>query len=71
MIKKTYASQLLKIVKDSKRAISYELAAKNLKAANPQLEDTDKNTVGIKKILDRFVENGLVTKTKAGNYKSI
>ncbi len=70
MSKKTYATQLLKIVKDSKRAVSYEVAAKNLKAANPQLHDTSKNTMGIKNILDRFVEKGLVSKTKAGNYKS-
>lgn len=67
--KRTYATQLLKIVKDSKRAISYEDAAKSLKASNPQLQDTEKNTLGIKNILERFVENGVVNKTTSGNYK--
>jgi hypothetical protein len=67
--KKTYAIQLLKIVKDSKKAISYEQAAKSLKASNPLLQDTAKNTLGIKNILERFVEIGTMSKTKAGNYK--
>ncbi|OIJ16799.1 hypothetical protein BKP37_04515 [Anaerobacillus alkalilacustris] len=69
MSKKNYATQLLKIVKDSKKAISYEDAAKCLKAANPQLQDTQKNTMGIKNILERFVEIGKITKTKTGYYK--
>lgn len=69
MAKKTYAIQLLKMVKDSKKAISYEQAAKSLKASNPQLQDTTKNTMGIKNILERFVEHGTMSKTKAGNYK--
>ncbi|RXJ04213.1 hypothetical protein DS745_02165 [Anaerobacillus alkaliphilus] len=69
MAKKTYANQLLKIVRNAEKAISFEDAAKSLKAANPQLHDTSKNTLGIKKILERFVENGLVSKTKAGTYK--
>ncbi|MCT8138275.1 hypothetical protein H1D32_11255 [Anaerobacillus sp. CMMVII] len=70
MSKRTYATQLLKIVKNSKKAISYEDAAKTLKTDNPQLQDTDKNTMGIKNILERFVENGTMSKTKTGNYKN-
>jgi hypothetical protein len=69
MSKRTYATQLLKIVKNSKKAISYEDAAKSLKSANPQLQDTQKNTMGIKNILERYVEHGTMSKTKAGNYK--
>lgn len=68
-MKKGYAAQLFTIVKNSKRAVSYEHAAKTLKAANPNLEDTEKNTVGIKNILDRFVVNGKMKKTQTGNYK--
>lgn len=68
-MKKGYAAQLFAIVKSSKRAVSYEQAAKTLKAANPKLEDTEKNTVGIKNILERFVVNGKMSKTRAGNYK--
>ncbi|WP_096199833.1 hypothetical protein [Bacillus sp. FJAT-45350] len=64
----TYATQLLKIIKTSKRAMSYESAAKSLKKANPQLEDTAKNTLCIKKMLERFVEKSLMKKTPAGNY---
>lgn len=68
-MKKGYAAQLFTIVKSSKRAVSYTQAAKVLKAANPQLKDTDKNTQGIKKILDRFVENGKMKRNRGGNYK--
>lgn len=69
MTRKSYAVQLLKIVKNSKRGISYEKAAASLKATNPQLENTSKNTIGIKNILDRLVENEEIKKTKSGNYK--
>ncbi|WP_017727718.1 hypothetical protein [Halalkalibacterium ligniniphilum] len=69
MGKRNYAAQLYKIVKDSKKAISYEEAAKSLKAANPILKNTSKNTIVIKNILERFVENGKMTKTKAGSYR--
>lgn len=69
MAKKTYATQLLKIVRNATEEISFEEAALALKAANPQLHDTKKNTMGIKKILDRFAENGLVRKTNSGMYK--
>ncbi len=68
-LKKGYAVQLFTIVKNSKRAVSYEQAAKTLKAANPNLEDTEKNTVGIRNILERFVVNGKMSKTRTGNYK--
>ncbi len=57
------------MVKTSSRALSYEEAAKELKATNPTLEDSSKNTEGIRKILERFVEIGKMRKTKAGNYK--
>ncbi|UTW69621.1 hypothetical protein KHA80_00310 [Anaerobacillus sp. HL2] len=54
---RNYATQLLTIVKKSTKAISYEDAAKKLKATNPQLQDTTKNTMGIKNILEKICKN--------------
>ncbi|OLO39102.1 hypothetical protein BTR23_08535 [Alkalihalophilus pseudofirmus] len=66
---KKYTIQLLQMVKDSKRAISYEGAAKKLKASNPQLKDTNNNTLVTRKILEMLVEKGQIKKNKAGNYR--
>ncbi|WP_209124701.1 hypothetical protein [Alkalihalobacillus sp. BA299] len=66
---KSYTIQLLEMVKDSKRAISYEGAAKKLKASNPQLKDTNNNTLVTRKILEMLVERGQISKNKAGNYR--
>lgn len=68
MKKQGYAAQLFSIVQRSKTAVSYPQAAKVLKAANPQLKDTEKNTQGVRKILERFVENGKMAKNRGGNY---
>ncbi|MDE5415616.1 MAG: hypothetical protein LPK26_18330 [Bacillaceae bacterium] len=66
---KSYTIQLLEMVKGSKRAISYEGAAKKLKASNPQLKDTSNNTLVTKKVLEMLVERGQLKKNKTGNYK--
>ncbi|WP_216827657.1 hypothetical protein [Alkalihalobacterium elongatum] len=67
---KSYTIQLLEMVQKSKRAISYEGAAKKLKASNPQLKDTNNNTLVTKKILEMLVVRGEIKKNKTGNYIS-
>lgn len=63
--------QLLMIVKGSKKAVSYEGAAKKLKSLNPQLKDTPENTFVIRKILEKLVVNGNLKKNKGGNYTRV